>query len=391
MPRHEDLRDLLPFATEAQARAIHDVLETGSFRAAARKQGVNHDNVRRVIGRLRKRAARLGHAPECDLTKVVPEGFHLKGASTLYDADGTVRLQWVKSQVDQEAQLDRLFEAAEKACDSIRVAKKLAPPSTATDSEIMALYPWGDPHLGLYASAANAGKDWNLAKGIDCLLDSVQEMVSLVPAARVGVLANLGDYFHTDTDLNMTRRSGHILDVDGFWGDILQAGIEVQITAIRLMLQKHQTVHVKNVIGNHDDASSKMLSLVIAHHFKDNPRVIVDQSFDRFLWLEFGQNFIGFTHGDKGGPKPSELGPVMACDKPQEWARCKHRFWYTGHVHHDTLKEYPGVTVETFRTLASSDAYHHQKGYRSGRDLKCDILHKTRGRVLRFTEAPELD
>jgi hypothetical protein len=41
------------------------------------------------------------------------------------------------------------------------------------------------------------------------------------------------------------------------------------------------------------------------------------------------------------------------------------------------------VIVETFRTLASSDAWHHHSGYRSGQDMKCDVIHREYGRTNR--------
>ena len=39
--------------------------------------------------------------------------------------------------------------------------------------------------------------------------------------------------------------------------------------------------------------------------------------------------------------------------------------------------------VETFRTLAAKDHWHNSKGYRSGRDLVCDIWHKDHGKITR--------
>jgi hypothetical protein len=80
----------------------------------------------------------------------------------------------------------------------------------------------------------------------------------------------------------------------------------------------------------------------------------------------------------------------MAADRSKDWGETQHRYWYTGHVHHDTLKEFPGCTVETFRTLAARDAWHHKSGYRAGRDMKCDIIHKDHGRVCRHIVGIEM-
>ena len=146
-------------------------------------------------------------------------------------------------------------------------------------------------------------------------------------------------------------------------------------------LEKHATVQVINEIGNHDDQTAVVLSLCLAQFYENNPRVVVDTSPAHFHWLRFGRCLIGVTHGNN--TKPDRLPGIMAADRPQDWGETAHRYWYTGHVHHDSLKEYPGCTVETFRTLAARDAWHHMSGYRAGRDMKADVLHREHGRINR--------
>jgi hypothetical protein len=75
----------------------------------------------------------------------------------------------------------------------------------------------------------------------------------------------------------------------------------------------------------------------------------------------------------------------MACDWPQDWAETLYRYWITGHIHHDTVKELRGCVVESFRTLAPGDAWHHSKGYRSGRDMRVLVFDRERGPILRHT------
>ena len=75
---------------------------------------------------------------------------------------------------------------------------------------------------------------------------------------------------------------------------------------------------------------------------------------------------IGFTHGLV---KAEQLPGIMATDRPEDWGQTEERVWITGHVHHLSRKEYPGCTVETLRTIASRDAWHAGKGYRSKQSL----------------------
>ncbi len=73
----------------------------------------------------------------------------------------------------------------------------------------------------------------------------------------------------------------------------------------------------------------------------------------------------------------------MACDRAEDWGQTKHRHWLCGHVHHSSVTEFPGVTVETFRTLAAADAYAAGHGYRAGRDMRAIVFHREHGEVER--------
>jgi hypothetical protein len=116
--------------------------------------------------------------------------------------------------------------------------------------------------------------------------------------------------------------------------------------------------------------------------YEREPRVHIDTSPAKFHKYRFGKCLIAATHGDT--IKITELALLMAVDWPEDWAETEHRHWYTGHIHHDTLKELPGCIVETFRTLAPRDAWHAAQGYRSGRDLKLDVWHREYGYSQRF-------
>jgi len=82
----------------------------------------------------------------------VPEGYKLKGTSTLVDADGNTRLQWIKT----DASLERLHEmqrAALKAmCEELKPLKAIKGPKT-TDAELLNLYTLTDCHVGALAWA----------------------------------------------------------------------------------------------------------------------------------------------------------------------------------------------------------------------------------------------
>jgi hypothetical protein len=317
------------------------------------------------------------------MTHAVPDGFHVKGVSTLYGANGEVKGQWVKSKKDEDLKLTLLMDAVQKLAEPFAGKSTKVKEPVNTEADLLCVYPMGDPHLGMYAWAEETGEDFDIEIAERNLVGAVDQLVGLAPKSDEALIINLGDFFHSDTSDNRTRRSGNPLDVDSRWAKVLSVGIRTMRRCVDRALKKHRIVNVVCEIGNHDDHSAIMLALCLQQYYENNPRVNIDTSPDNFHWYRFGENLIGITHGD--GTKARDLPGIMANDRKEDWGQTSFRYWYTGHIHHDTLKEYPGCIVETFRTLASRDAWHHNAGYRSGRDMKCDVLHRKYGRINRHT------
>lgn len=181
----------------------------------------------------------------------------------------------------------------------------------------------------------------------------------------------------------VTSRSGHHLDMDGRFAKMVRIGMKIMRQMICSALQRHKRVRVINATGNHDDTSSMFLAIALANIYEKEPRVIIDDAPTPFHYVEWGKCMFGVHHGHSC--KPERLPGVMASDQPEMWGRTKYRYWYTGHIHHDTKKEFAGVTQESFRTLAAKDAYATWGGYRSGQDMKSIVLHKDFGEVERHT------
>ena len=126
-----------------------------------------------------------------------------------------------------------------------------------------------------------------------------------------------------------------------------------------------------------------MMNKFIKAYYRNEPRVIVHDDPSVYMYHQFGKNLIGITHGNR--TKADNLGSIMSVDCEEIWSSTKFRYWYTGHVHHQSVKEYPACVVETFRTLSSKDAWHAASGYRSKQDMRCILLHKDYGEISRNT------
>ena len=372
---------LKQWANKRQCEVIDAVNAHRTRPEAASALGMNTRSIRETIQRLKLRAAASGYSPEHDYTRPQPEGFVVKGVSTHYGPDGTVRQQWVKSAILQETKMEVLAAAVAEIAEPFKGLADPAPKPRNADKDLLTVYPMGDPHIGMMSWGEETGEDFDLEIAERNLVRAVDQLVGLSPRSETGLIINLGDFFHADNFQARTARSNHPLDVDGRWSKVLRVGIRAMRRCIDQTLKKHKVVHVINEIGNHDDHSSIMLSLCLDNYYEREPRVQINTSPASFHWYRHGKCLLGVTHGDT--TKADKLQGIMATDRAQDWGETKFRHWYTGHVHHDTLKEYHGCSVETFRTLAAKDAWHAAQGYRSGRDMKCDVWHKDRGRILR--------
>lgn len=332
--------------------------------------------------------AKQGHAPAHDMLHTVPAGYMVKGVSTLYGPNGEIRGQWVKSAQDAEA-MQAVMEAARLAfAAELPQVEPRKPNGTTWLKKLMACYPIGDAHIGMLAWPAETGEPWDLeiAERIQCA--AMATLVDGAPAAAEAVIVNLGDWFHYDSMEPKTSRSGHVLDADGRYPKMIGVGIKVMRQCIESALTKHKRVRIINVIGNHDDTGALWLAAALSHIYEHEPRVVVDSSPAPFNYFRHGRTLVGCHHGHTC--KPDKLPGVMAADRPEDWGQTEHRYWWLGHVHHQSVKEYPGVSVETFGTLAAKDAYATAGGWRAARNMKCIVLHEEHGEVARHTVNPAM-
>ena len=339
--------------------------------------------------RKRRKRARTDwteHVPDVP-AEPAPPGYHIQRVSQLTDGDGNTRLTWRISEPDKDAAIQAMRAAFEDLAESVTPAAPIVPPEQNLE-DLLAVYPWGDPHIGMLSWKDETGHDFDLKIAERLMALGVDDLVSKVPPARYAVLLNLGDYFHADNPSNRTPRSGNQLDVDGRYGKVLRVGVNIMCRAIERMLQKHEIIEVRNNGGNHDPVVVFALSMILEQRYRDEPRVKIDTSLKKHWYRSHGEVLIGSTHGDTKR-SAADLHGIMSVDVERElWAKSSYRRWYLGHVHNETVKEHYGTVVETFRTLAPGDAWHVGYGYRAGRDMRCDIWDRRMGYGGRIVSNP---
>lgn len=311
----------------------------------------------------------------------------VKGVSTLYDASGQQRAQWVKTRLDTE-RLNAAIKAAADAmaADLPRAAPVAAPAPTLAD--ICVTYTLTDAHIGMLAWHREGGRDWDLSIAERTIVGCFAEIIRAAPAGGVAVLNQLGDLLHYDGLSAVTPTSGHVLDADGRFTKMVEVAVRVLRQIVAMLLAKHGRVHLVLAEGNHDMASSVWLRTMFKALYENEPRITVDDSALPYYAFEFGEVMQFFAHGHLA--KPANLPSLMAAQFPQMWGRTKYRYGNCGNLHHAYEKEHAGAIIVQHPTMAARDAYAARGGWHALSAMTAIIYHARYGEVGRCTVRPEM-
>lgn len=403
---------LRPHATDTQWAYYELYTKLGSARGVARQLGMSHATVQETLARFMDVALLAGYVkapdpqPELKVMGVstkhdadgnyagdwtlerqrgldpsegedMPEPWNIKKVATYKNSEGRITGEWT-TKVREEVDRQRMWlDHVERASREIIAMpeRKLILPRAYRSSDKLAVYPVGDHHVGMLAWALETGgENYDLKISRDRLATATRYLVDQAPACDTALIAFLGDFFHTDSYRAVTFASGHLLDADVRYPKMVALGYDMIIYMIEAALEKHQDVHVIFEKGNHDPSTAAVIAITLARHFRDNPRVHIDDSPAWFHYFQFGKVALGTNHGDR--TKPAGLLPVMAADQAKMWGETTYRMFMTGHVHHESRKEFPGGFVESFGILAPSDAFAAIGGWRSICQMHALVFHK---------------
>lgn len=378
------------WATPTQAKSIDAVIEHGGLKPAARALGINAEAVRQHIIRAEKKARVSGFDPAAGMTKPVGDPFFVKGVSSYYGPKGELRGQWVKTAIDQERRLQIIEEYIDSKLADLPAVEPIEPPKI-TAERLCNLYTMTDCHVGMLAwGKENGGQPWDLKIAEATLKGCFKAMLDQAPAARVGIINQLGDWMHVDKIDPLTPASGHILDADIRFPKIVQVSLDVLEWFCIETLKKHDEVWFIFAEGNHDPVSSVWMRLLFTRLFRDNPRVMVCDSNTPYHTYQHGKTMLAFHHGHK--LKPSEAPLMFAARYPEIWGATKYRYGHSGHMHHqmEALRERGGMIWRQHPTLAAPDSYSVRGGWDSKREATAITYHSEYGQVGTVTVSPEM-
>lgn len=362
--------------TPAQREALDAYNQHGSQDKAAKALGISRAALRgRLDGaaksaeapegqRLAVQAARLDHATASHGWRVVQ---HEDGSrdSVFWKAPD------VGDGPDMLDQIRGVFEGLAPA--------PVVPAPNHKAGDLLTTYLISDAHIGMYAWARETGEDYDTQKAVDRLTSWLGQAVSASPPSERAVILSNGDLTHADDQNNETPTSKHKLDVDTRHFRTLDMTITALNSCVELALRKHKNVDLVVLPGNHDKTAYMAVLFAMAERWRDNDRVTVYRDPSEFYVRTFGKTMIAAHHGDKS--KAERLVLFLADEYPEMWGQTRHRYLFTGHLHHHKSADIGGMTWEQLRAVTAKDAYAHTHAYSARAQLQAITYHRDKGEV----------
>lgn len=350
----------------------------------ARKYGISDRVIRIRKAKLAKKG--VGHGR--DVSHLVPDGYKIKGTSSLVDEFGNTKLQWVKTDTDAERQVELMKAVIEGMKSEIVPVAPVKAARAKRDDKLLNLYTVSDFHLGMLAWADESGDDWDMKIAEDLFSRWFDAAFQKAPDAGTGVINLLGDFAHFDSLVAVTPASGHALDADTRYQKLVRYMIRMVRRVVDMALVKHKSVRLLIVQGNHDESGMIWLAEMFSTLYDNEPRVFVDTSPDVYKMVRHGKTTLFFHHGHKA--RFDAIEPVMIAKFRKAFGESVYSYAHVGHLHHQKIVESRNMIVEQHRTLAAKDAYASRGGWMSGRSANVITYSAEYGEVARLTISPEM-
>jgi len=335
------------------------------------------DHVRRNLAKIIKRAKDKGIFDECERVGIDPE---------------KVKHYWYKGKnysINVKGE-DSTFNYNDFKDDFIDVVSKIKPDyiqiiRTESDEESHCLLiDPSDIHVNKLCSAFETGEEYNSQIAVKRVKDGVASIINKSKGFNIDkiILIVGNDILNTDNTKGQTTK-GTQQDTHQKWFDAFIMAKQLYIDIISTLVAIANLEVVYNV-SNHDEMSGFFLMDSIYSWYNGHPNITFNRSPAHRKYTIYGKNLIGTTHGD--GAKQNDL-PLLMCHEASEyWHTCKHRYWFTHHVHHKTSKDIMSVQIESLRSPSPADSWHHKMGYQHAPlAIEGFIFHKEHGQVSRLT------
>ena len=239
-----------------------------------------------------------------------------------------------------------------------------------------------DIHMGKLAMAMETGDDYNQQIATQRVKEGVAGIIEKSKGFHIEKIIFVGgnDILHVDTP-RRTTTSGTPQDTDSNWYDNFIKAFKLYTEVLETLIPVAD-VHFVFCPSNHDYTNGFFLCQAVEQFFRLNNNITFDCSIAHRKYAVYGENLIGFTHGDGGSQ--ANL-PLTMAHEAKEWSQCKHRYIFCHHVHHKTAKDYMGVAVESMRSPSGTDSWHHRNQFANNiKAVEGFIHHPNFGQIARL-------
>ena len=167
-----------------------------------------------------------------------PEGHLVKGISSFLNDKGEVSRQWVKTDIDAEAQKKAQELFVRELTQSVKGLVKPIQKPAHTVADLMSAYVIGDAHFGMLAlKSETLEADFDLKIAERELTAAIAYLVETSPKSKHGLLVDVGDFMHVNDRKNVTPQSGNLMDVDTRFHKLIRVVVLVFRFCIQEMLK----------------------------------------------------------------------------------------------------------------------------------------------------------
>lgn len=225
-----------------------------------------------------------------------------------------------------------------------------------------------DAHLDKLPIKSTCGVESTLEKNLNTFRNTIVKIIPHLISNQVEkIIFPVGnDLFHTN-GFNAQTKKGTQIEYFGSPEDAYYAICDV-ISETVLKLSHVADVEVIMIKGNHDEDKVTTLGYWLNRMFEDT-NVKVDFLRKQRKYIQYGENLLGFAHGDKEKSKIAQLPLIMAQEAKVMWGNTTYRKMFLGDLHHGfeyqflKAKDMPGVEVEYLRSVGTTDTWHEDFGW----------------------------
>ena len=218
-----------------------------------------------------------------------------------------------------------------------------------------------DLHLGKLCHKEVTGCDYNTQIASDVFNKVIDNIIAETSGYRFEKILFVysNDFFNYDTS-NYTTTAGTSQSYDSNWQQLFQDGCHLLVNAIE-KLAKIAPVETFYIGSNHDRQSAFYLTCYLNGYFRNNPNVIIDDSFMSRKLVKWGKSLIYFMHGDM--PK-KQINGIIAREFPNEWGSTLYREIHAAHYHSEqSIIESCGAICRFLPSVTGTDVWHYDNGY----------------------------